>query len=122
MQCSLYDDKSTFLGPHVECAKHGKCRMTCTSPCNTKKIAECCAENHSNQNNIMEKQFVEECRKLLNSISDCELDKARLAHRLSRACDRLEAIFQHSDIVFKGGYNRVTFDKDFIQFIQSEEN
>jgi hypothetical protein len=40
----------------------------------------------------MSPKFVENCTELLNSIKACDGDQARLAHRLSRAINKLEEI------------------------------
>lgn len=40
----------------------------------------------------MSPKFIQNCTELLNSIKACDGDQARLAHRLSRAINKLEQI------------------------------
>lgn len=66
------------------------------------------------------KDFIARSTELLNSIPAQTGDGARLAHRLSRALDKLEAIVSQADAQFKAGDTHATFNKQTIESIKSE--
>jgi hypothetical protein len=66
------------------------------------------------------KTFSEKCVELINSIPSCDGDMARLAHRLSRAVNKLDAITSQANAQFKAGDTHATFNKQFIAAIESE--
>jgi hypothetical protein len=52
---------------------------------------------------------------LLNKISACDGDAAKLAHALSQALDRLQAVISQAEAQFKVGDRHATFNKNFIE-------
>ena len=65
----------------------------------------------------MEKTFIEETTELLNSLHSCSGDQARLAHRLSEALNRLQAVIDQANAQFKAGDKHATFNKQTIASI-----
>jgi uncharacterized protein len=61
------------------------------------------------------KTFIEEKTELLNEISACDGDTAKLAHALSQALDRLQAVISQAEAQFKVGDRHATFNKNFIE-------
>ncbi len=61
------------------------------------------------------KTFIEEKTELLNKISACDGDAAKLAHALSQALDRLQAVISQAEAQFKVGDRHATFNKNFIE-------
>jgi hypothetical protein len=60
------------------------------------------------------KTFIQENSELLNSLPPLTGDAARLAHRLSQATDRLQAVIEQANAQFKVGDRHATFSKNFI--------
>ncbi len=63
-------------------------------------------------------KFIQDSTQLINSIPSCTGDTARLAHRLSQAIDKLEAIISQADAQFKAGDSHATFNKQTIDSIR----
>lgn len=62
----------------------------------------------------MENTFISDCKTLLNSLPPLTGDAARLAHRLSQAVERLEAVVHQADAQFCAGDRYATFNKQTI--------
>lgn len=62
----------------------------------------------------MKKTFIEETRELLNGLPSLTGDSARVAHRLSQAIDRLEAVISQANAQFNVGDRHATFNKNMI--------
>jgi hypothetical protein len=63
----------------------------------------------------MNKNFINDCNSLLNSLSAMTGDNARVAHRLSEAVNRLEAVISQAEAQFTVGDSHATFNKEFIR-------
>ena len=61
------------------------------------------------------KTFIEDKTELLNEISACKGDTAKLAHALSQALDKLQSVISQAEAQFKVGDRHATFNKDFIE-------
>jgi len=67
----------------------------------------------------MKNAFVDDCRTLLNSLPPLTGDAARLAHRLSEAVDRLEAVTSQARAQFKVGDTHASFNKQTIEKLEN---
>lgn len=67
------------------------------------------------------KNFCEEATNLINSLPACTGDTARLAHFLSEATNKLEAIFNQANAQFKAGDKHATFNKQTISRLEEKE-
>ncbi len=67
------------------------------------------------------KTFTDKCRELIHSLPDCTGDPARLAHRLPRACDKLELL---TGLIEADKRNNPSnqFNQETIDLIKSEED
>ena len=69
-----------------------------------------------------DKEFIEESTNLLNSISvkSDDLDKARLAHRLSAALQKLNTVIDHAQRQFDQGNLEAEFNWYFINNLKKD--
>lgn len=65
----------------------------------------------------MKSTFIEDCNTLLKSLPTLTGDSVRLAHRLSEAVNRLEAVVSQANAQFKAGDRFATFNRNFIENI-----
>ena len=63
----------------------------------------------------MNKTFIQSATDLLNSISSCNGEQSQLAHKLSQAIDKLDAVISHANAQFSCGDSHATFNKNFIE-------
>ena len=61
------------------------------------------------------KTFIEETTELLNKNSCSPVHASKLAHALSQALDRLQAVISQAEAQFKVGDRHATFNKNFIE-------
>ena len=69
-----------------------------------------------------EPTFIQQQTTLLNSLGPCSGDKAKLAHALSTALDRLQGVVDQANAQFKVGDRHATFNRQTIEKLNEPFN
>jgi hypothetical protein len=70
----------------------------------------------------LDPSFVKNSTDLLNRLPAMIGDEARVAHRLSRALNKLDAFLSQAKAQFAAGDKHATFNKQTVEAIESEFN